>query len=98
MPIIDAAQAAAIPADADHVPYLILNERGQRQVSTWAYLTTKNPGTQRAQAWYEAAERAANDVGPDESIVIEMRGDLTASGAPETLNIDRAGFDWFVAQ
>ena len=44
-------------------------------------------------AWATEAEDVANNASQEESIVIEMRGFMTASGRPETLTLPRAAFD-----
>ena len=73
-------------------PAYVLNESGSRLLADWVRSVAKNPADQNMDAWATEAEDVANNAGPDESIIVEMRGFMTASGRPETLTLPRAAF------
>ena len=71
----------------------VLNAEGASLLAVWVRSIAKNPADQNMEAWATEAEDVANNAGPDESIIIEMRGFMTASGRPETLTLPRTAFD-----
>lgn len=87
----DAAQQWA--GDAEVLQVYTLNKEGAALLADWVRSTAKRPEVQNIDAWATEAEDAANNAGPDESIIIEMRGFMTASGRPETLTLPRTAFD-----
>lgn len=86
----------ASPAEAitmrDLLEAYVLNENGSGLLADWVRSVAKNPADQSMAAWATEAEDVVNNAGPDGSIVIEMRGFMTASGRPETLTLPRAAF------
>ncbi len=95
---ITEAQALKIISneEAENLPYRVINAAGRAAVATWVKTTARNPERHNLDAWYSDAESAANNGTIDEDIVIEMRGTMTESGNPVTLNIPSASFDWQV--
>lgn len=87
----DAAQQWA--GDAESFPCHTLNSSGAALLADWVRSVAKNPANQNMSAWATEAEDVANNASQEESIVIEMRGFMTASGRPETLTLPRAAFD-----
>lgn len=93
------AEAIAILADeeAERLPYRVINAAGQAAVLAFIQRAASEPEKHNPGAWFSDAERAANDAGPGESIIIEMRGMHTASRNPDTLTLERECFDWVLS-
>lgn len=87
----DAAQQWA--GDAESFPCHTLNSSGAALLADWVRSVAKHPEVQKMDAWAAEAEDAANSAGPDESIIVEMRGFMTASGRPETVTLPRSAFN-----
>lgn len=95
---ISAEQAEILfNSDSYFVPFRELNKMGKNLVAGWVSETAKTSLKHNIKAWYRDAEDAANSAGLHGSIIIEMRGHMTKSGNPVTLDIPQSAFDWFVA-
>ena len=95
---ITAAEARSIRDDAESLPFRSINTLGTSVVNEWVIQTARHPERHNIEAWYAAAADAANDAAPGESIILEMRGQMTDSGRPETLRLTDDLFDWVVAE
>lgn len=78
---------------AEALEVYTLNQEGAKLLADWVRNVAKHPDDHNMDAWATKAEDAVNNAGQDESIIVEMRGFMTASGRPETLTLPRTAFD-----
>lgn len=93
---ITQSEALALVADesTENLPYRIINERGYFKVLQWVHSVAHEPAFADPGAFATDAEQSANNAGPGEAVIIEMRGHQTKSRNPETLTLDDDCFDW----
>lgn len=78
---------------AEALKVYTLNQEGAKLLADWVRNVAMRPDDHNMDAWAAKAEDAVNNAGQDESIIVEMRGFMTASGRPETLTLPRTAFD-----
>ena len=87
---------AMFDTGADFLPFRIITDTGRATVAQFVNSTAVEPTRHNLEAWYTVAERAANDAGPGESIVIEMRGMHASNHNPATLVLSDDCFEWSI--
>ncbi|MCW5648337.1 MAG: hypothetical protein KIS62_01190 [Ramlibacter sp.] len=87
---------ALIEAEGVDQPYLVINEAGRKALDQFVQDNAAEPDRHDLATWYTVGEQEANAAGPDEVIIVEIRGLHTTTGNAATLRMDADHFDWVV--
>lgn len=96
--LISRAEAMQIAADddAENMPFLGINKRGQKQLTDALNKHLLKPHYALWPAWYTKAELAANEDANAAHVMVEIPASMSNTGNPVVICLDIDGFDWIV--